>query len=532
LSSEAGTRDPGEEGKMAENESETIIESSFLQTCDIVESKHLMEPFTLVIFGGAGDLSRRKLLPALFHLYQEGELPENFSILAFDRIDLNDEQYRKMIRQALREADEKGFDGDAWDRMSKRIFYLCAYFEEDHNYLRMQERMGGVCAASSKGAREIIYYMAVPPEAVPMIVDKLKGHNLCRGIMNSKIIVEKPFGHDRSSAHDLNNILRNAFDEEQIYRIDHYLAKDPVENILFFRFSNTIFEETWNSRYVDNVQVTVAEEIVIEHRGLFYEKAGAVRDIVQNHMPQVLALMGMEPPVAFTANFIRDEKLKMFQSIRPMNDGYIDKFMVRGQYGPGTAGEEKLTGYREEANVSPGSTTPTFFAGKFYIDNLRWAGVPFYLRTGKRMPKRITEICIQFKRLPLRLFGRTCDVLEPNILFLTIQPDEKISLRFGVKYPYSSNQIYSALMVFSYNETFKGPSHLSYERLILDVIRGDLTLFVREDTIEQMWEIIDPINRRWESVAPENFPNYAAGTWGPPGAESLMRREGRSWITV
>jgi glucose-6-phosphate 1-dehydrogenase len=256
-----------------------------------------------------------------------------------------------------------------------------------------------------------------------------------------------------------------------------------------------------------------------------------VRDIVQNHLLQVLALMAMEAPVGFTPDFIRDEKIKIISSIRPVDADYIDRFMVHGQYGPGQVQGEEAPGYRQEPNVSSSSNTATFFAGKFYVDNLRWAGVPFYLRSGKRLPKRITEICIQFKRLPLRLFGRTCDVLEPNVLFLTVEPDERIALRFLVKFPYSANQIYPVRMDFSYKEAFNTPPHLPYERLLVDVMKGDLTLFVREDTIEQMWSVVDPINERWKSKPPATFPNYAAGTWGPAEAEQLVAREGRTWLT-
>lgn len=509
---------------------EITVDSRYLQTCDISYSEVKPKPFTLVIFGGAGDLSQRKLIPSLFHLFVQKELPETFSILAFDRIDLDDQGYRVTMEKAVRAGGESPFDKDGWEEFGKRLFYMRGSFENDAYFVSLKEKVDRIGLPTS-GPKHLICYMAVPPQVVPLAVQKMKNYDLCSGPYNMKIVIEKPFGEDRKSAGELNRILIDAFEENEIYRIDHYLAKEPVDNIIFFRFSNTIFEEVWNRRYVDNVQITVAEELGIEHRGAFYEKAGVVRDIVQNHLLQLLSLMAMEAPIGFTPDFIRDEKVKIIRSIRPMDSSYIDRFMVRGQYGPGAVQGEKVAGYRQESDVSPDSNTPTFFAAKFYVDNLRWAGVPFYLRTGKRLPNRVTEICIQFKRLPLRLFGRTCDVLDQNVLFLTVQPDERIALRFLVKYPYSANQLYPVRMDFSYREAFKTPPHLPYERLLLDVVKGDLTLFVREDTIEQMWSVVDPINARWESDPPSGFPNYAAGSWGPAEAEELLKRDGRAWLT-
>ncbi|HAM52132.1 MAG TPA: glucose-6-phosphate dehydrogenase [Nitrospiraceae bacterium] len=508
-----------------------IIDSRFLQTCDIPLDQLTIQPFTLVIFGGGGDLSRRKLVPAVFHLFSENELSKGFSVLGFGRHEMTDEQYRAMMREAVAEFGEGPFDTDRWTAFSTHLFYESGHFEKEESYKKLVEKMRQISNSFPECGAHIIYYAAVPPHATPLIIEHLKHLDLCKGAFNAKVIVEKPFGNDRASAVQLNKILADAFDESQVYRIDHYLGKDPVQNIIFLRFSNSVFEQLWNCRYIDNVQISVAEDIGIEHRGGFYEETGVVRDIVQNHMMQLIGLVGMEAPIGFKADFIRDEIVKILRSIRPLSEEHIDKYMVRGQYGRGRIHGKDVPGYRQEEGVVPSSNTPTFFAGKFYIDNLRWAGVPFYVRTGKSLSRHITEICIQLKRLPLRLFGRTCDVMEPNVLVLTIQPDETISLRFNVKYPHASNKVYSAKMILNYREAFKASEHPAYERLLVDCIKGDLTLFVRQDAVEAMWEVVDPIIARWENISPGDFPNYAAGTWGPLDAHFLLEKEGRCWIT-
>ncbi|MHB8109701.1 MAG: glucose-6-phosphate dehydrogenase [Syntrophorhabdaceae bacterium] len=509
-----------------------VIFSRFLQVCDIPGEPVHVKPFTVVIFGGAGDLTRRKLLPSLFQLYMKKELPKDFSILVFDRLELGLNEYCDMMQRSIETLRHEIPDDKEWALFLRHIHYFSGLFEDDATYEKLDGELKGALGQGPGKDVQIVYYMAVPPDVAPLIIEKLKQHSLCKSLRNSRIVMEKPFGHDHDSAAELNKILIDAFDERQIYRIDHYLARDPVQNIIFFHFSNTIFEEIWSRNFVDNVQITVAEEIGVGHRGIFYEQAGVVRDIVQNHMMQILGLIAMDPPVGFDANSIRDEKLKVMRSIRPMDESYIDTFTVRGQYGPGVFQGKPVTGYREEANVSRTSDQATFFAAKLYIDNLRWANVPFFIRTGKRMPTQVTEICIELKRLPLRLFGRTCDTLAPNVLRLTIQPDEKISLGFGVKYPFSNNQIYYVNMVFSYADTFKVKLRKPYERLLVDILKGDLTLFVREDEIEAMWTIVDPVINRWESQRLPDFPNYQAGTWGPTAAGKLLEREGRYWNTV
>lgn len=505
------------------------LQSKFLETCDIPVYDFKIEPFTMVIFGGAGDLSKRKLLPTIFHLYMENELPSHFSLLGIGLPEMDDAHYRGLMKEAIQEFSEEPFDEKKWNEFGKHLFYISGAFDNDNVYKNLCKKTDEVSTLTEKGRKDIIYYMAVPPNFTPVIVDKLKLHNLCKGQFNTKIIVEKPFGRDRETAVNLNNRLIKGFDEQQIYRIDHYLGKETVQNIMFFRFSNSIFEPLWNRRYIDHIQVTVAEDLGIEHRGIFYEQAGVVRDIVQNHIMQLIGLVAMEPPVGFEADFIRDEKVKVFHSIRTMDNGFIESFTVRGQYGPGKINKINVPGYREEKNISSDSNTPTFIATKLYIDNWRWAGVPFYIRTGKRLAKRITEIVVQFKQPPLKLFGRTCDVLDPNLLMLSIQPKEKVSLHFGVKYPKSGNEIYPVNMEFSYQDTFGIKKHPPYERLLIDSMKGDLTLFVRQDGVEAMWDVVDPIIAYWENTPAPDFPNYPAGSWGPQKAHQLLEKEGKKW---
>lgn len=516
---------------MRRGEKDNPIKSNYLEECDIPLEKFRIEPFTMVVFGGAGDLSQRKLLPTIYHLFVEGELPKDFSLIGFGLTEMSDRKYRDLIKEGVKKYRGEEFNDKKWKEFQKHLYYLSSPFEKDNNYKKLREKIKKIGIPVSKGNIEIIYYMAVPPKATPIIVERLKNHGMCKEIFNTKIIVEKPFGWDRKSAVELNNILLGAFEENQIFRIDHYLAKETVQNILFFRFSNSIFEPIWNSRNIDNVQITAVESIGVGHRGKYYEQAGVVRDMVQNHILQLVALVAMEVPVGLEADYIRDEKAKIFHSIRKMNEGHIDNFTVRGQYGSGSIDGKKAIGYREEKDIDENSNTPTFIAAKLFIDNWRWAKVPFYIRTGKRLSKKITEICIQFKQPPLRLFGRTCEPLEPNVLILSIQPKERISLKFGVKYPKEYNKIYPVYMDFSYQDEFKMKPHPPYERLLIDSMKGDLTLFIRQDSIKTMWEIVDPITGRWESNPPKDFPNYRAGTWGPEESSLLMQKEGRKWIT-
>jgi glucose-6-phosphate 1-dehydrogenase len=514
------------------NTIEDTVASRYLQNCDIPVVENPLRPFVIVIFGGTGDLSRRKLLPSLFHLYQEGELPNGFAILGAGRASHSDEEYRNLVRKALREFQEPSAAEPKIEEFLSHLFYWSEGPEAVANFGNLRAKIAVVGGPAAPDRKQVIFYFAVPPGATPGIVSRLKEADLAGGGFQTRIIVEKPFGQNLRSARALNEVLREAFTEDQIYRIDHYLGKETVQNLIFLRFSNSIFEHLWNRRYIDNIQITVAEELGIENRGSFYEQAGVVRDIVQNHLLQIIGLIAMEPPIGFSPDFIRDEKVKVFRAIQPVDEKYADLFMVRGQYASGIINGRSVPAYREEKGIDPNSFAPTFFAGKFYIANWRWAGVPFYVRTGKRMTRRATEVVIQFYQPPLRLFGRSCDTLDPNALVITIQPEEKISLRFGVKYPYSANQIYPIDMNFCYRDVFQTPPFPAYERLLIDCLRGDLTLFVRQDQIEAMWEVVDPIIKRWEEMPPPDFPNYPAGTWGPVEASRLLEREGRSWITI
>lgn len=513
-----------------ENHRLDSVESRFLPTCDVGVEDVRPGAFILVVFGSTGDLSRRMLLPTLFSLYQSDKFAEGSCVLAVGRRGLSAEQYRGSVRESLERFGPEGLDESEREGFCKRVDYLQMDLQADESYKRLCERIGEL--SGDRQDVSVVYYLAVPPALVHPIIERLFGRGLCRNARNPKIIIEKPFGNDRASAAVLNEFILKHFDERQVYRIDHYLGKETVQNILFFRFANSIFEPMWNRRYVDHVQITVAESIGIENRGAFYDPAGVVRDIVQNHIMQLLALVAMEPPTGFEADLVRDEKVKVFRAIRPMNDDYIDKFMVRGQYGGGVVGGEQAVAYRDEKDVPADSNTATFFAGKFFIDNWRWAGVPFYVRAGKRLTKRVTEICVQFKQPPLRLLGRTCDIIKPNRLVLSIQPEEAMSLQLNVKKPGVGNEPFAINMDFDYVESFETKTRPAYERLLLDCLKGDLTLFARADGVEAMWEIVDPIIRRWDSMPAEDFPDYEGGSDGPKESAELLKRDGRRWREI
>jgi glucose-6-phosphate 1-dehydrogenase len=485
------------------------------------------EPTVVVIFGASGDLTKRKLLPALFHLEQAGLLPEQFAVVGVARRPLGD-SFAKDMREGITQfggAEE----GDAkLDKFIKKVKYHQMNFDDHEGYAALNKLLSEIDQKQgTKGNR--LFYLAVAPEYFADIMQQLGEHKMAQPEKGTvHCIIEKPFGHDLESARKLNDDVNAVFREEQVFRIDHYLGKETVQNILVFRFGNGIFEPVWNRNYVDHVQITAAEEIGIEGRGPFYESAGALRDVVQNHVMELLSFVAMEPPISFEADALRREKVKVWRAIQPI--GLEDS--VRGQYGPGKVNGKEVKGYRQEDRVDPNSVTETYAALRLEIENWRWAGVPFYVRAGKRLAKRSTEIAIQFKQPPQLLFkelGGKCSELQPNIISMRIQPDEGISLRFGAKVPSPNMEVCPVIMNFSYSEAFGTNSANGYERLLLDAMIGDATLFAHREGVEATWSLLTPLLELWAEHRPTDFPNYPAGTWGPKAADELLARDGRAW---
>jgi glucose-6-phosphate 1-dehydrogenase len=484
------------------------------------------QPCAFVMFGGTGDLAARKIVPALYNLALQRLLPAAFAVVGAARADLTAEQFREALHSDLvKFSRTKPINEDVWRSFAERVFYVSTKDGEGYETLRHTLADLDVRAGTT-GNR--LFYLATPPSAYGPIIDMLNEHRLTENV-NARVVIEKPFGQDLTSALALSEKLQGVFTEDQIFRIDHYLGKETVQNILVLRFANGIFEPIWNRQYVDHVQITVAETLGIEERGAYYEQAGALRDIVQNHLLQLVALVGMEPPVAFDAKAVRDEKLKVLRAVRPIAEADVDTNVVRGQYGPGYIEGVPVRGYRGEDGVSPTSNTETFVAIRAFIDNWRWEGTPFYLRTGKRLPKRTTEIAIQFRAAPHQVFSQdAAEGTEPNTLVLRIQPDEGISLKFGAKVPVQGIRIRSVNMDFVYGASFMVDAPDAYETLIVDALRGDATLFTRQDEVEQQWRFVDPIARTW-ALGQGDLPIYPAGSWGPTEADLLIARDGRSW---
>ena len=487
------------------------------------------EPCVVVIFGATGDLTRRKLLPALYRLARQRLLPAEFAVLGTARPQMSDDEFRRKMREALEEFSEEDIDEAAWDSFATGIFYLAGEFDDQQLYPKLKTRLEEINAARNTQNNHL-FYLATAPDFFGVVAKQLGTADLARPAAQgwTRIIVEKPFGHDLESAKSLNAELAAVFNENQIFRIDHYLGKETVQNLLVFRFANSIFEPIWNHNYIDHVQITNAEAIGVEGRGGYYEKAGAVRDMIQNHVFQIVALIAMEPPTSLEPNSVRDEKVRAMRSVRAIPLDRIDEFAVRGQYGPGIVLGDTVRGYREEPGVDPQSSTETFAAIKLQFANWRWSDVPFYLRSGKRMPKRLTEIAIQFKTVPHQLFTESDTPLQPNVLVIRIQPNEGITLRFGAKLPGQALRIRWVSMDFRYGASFGVKAPEAYERLLLDCMLGDSTLYARRDMVERGWEIVSPILEAWHQPAPD-FPNHAAGSWGPRSAFALIERDGRSW---
>ncbi|MGD0923073.1 MAG: glucose-6-phosphate dehydrogenase [Terriglobia bacterium] len=492
------------------------------------------EPCAMVIFGASGDLTERKLVPALYYLTRERLLPAGFSVVGCGRTPFTHDQFREKMRAAVRNA-LKLPEGDdpLLQSFLEGVFYLTDDFGTPAAYGRLNalldqlDRERGTC-----GNR--LFYLSTPPSFFPITVKQLGVANLAKprelGKNWTRIVIEKPFGRGWESARELNRVVTEVFNEDQVYRIDHYLGKETVQNLLVFRFANGVFEPLWNHRYIDHIQITVAEDLGIENRGSYYEEAGLVRDMIQNHVLQLLSLVAMEPPPTFQAAAVRDEKAKVLRSIRPVPVERVPDFAVRGQYAEGFVKGQRVPAYRSEPKVAADSVTETYGAVKLLIDNWRWAGVPFYLRSGKRLAKRVTEISIQFHRVPHLLFRDTpTDQIEPNLLEIQIQPDEGIALKFNAKLPGATMQIRPVTMDFRYGESFGASPPTAYETLLLDCMLGDGTLFNREDAVELSWELVEPILTRWSQDGAKGLTFYEAGTWGPAEAEAFIQEDGHRW---
>jgi glucose-6-phosphate 1-dehydrogenase len=495
------------------------------------KQERVPDPCIVVIFGASGDLTKRKLLPALFHLEQEGLLPDSFAVVGVARRDIS-----ATFSADMTDGIMKGGGVDANDvklkKFMDRVKYFTTNFDDDAGFEKLKGFLADIDDEfGTRGNR--LFYLAVAPEYFAGITERLAKHGMTKAATNSQwmhVIIEKPFGNDLESARTLNDEINRVLSEDQIFRIDHYLGKETVQNILVFRFANGIFEPIWNRNFIDHVEITAAECIGIEGRGPFYESAGALRDVLQNHVMEVLSFIAMEPPDNFESNAVRTEKLKVWHAIEPI---HVED-TVRGQYGPGRAEGEKVIGYREEDRVNPESNTETFVAMKLQIENWRWAGVPIYLRAGKRMAKRVTEVTVTFRQPPLHMFksSKTTTPVGPNVLKMRIQPDEGISLTFGAKVPGPTTNVMPVEMNFSYADSFGKSTANGYERLLLDAMLGDGTLFAHRDGVEATWALMTPILEAWEQRPPSDFPNYDAGSWGPASADALLKRDRRKWYKL
>jgi glucose-6-phosphate 1-dehydrogenase len=500
-----------------------------------VASNRITDPCNVVFFGASGDLVKRMLMPAMYNLRLGDIMPANYGIVGFSRSDWDNDQFREEMHKSIDEFSRSGPAKDPlWSDFAKRVSYVSGSFDDLAAFKKLKEQI-------DKNDEELgtqnnrLFYLSTPPSVFSLIVGMLEQaglgpHNNPKGW--TRIIIEKPFGTDLDSARALQLEVGKVFDERQVYRIDHYLGKEPVQDIMALRFANVIFEPIWNRRYIDCVQITAAETVGVEGRGGYYDNAGALRDMIQNHVTNLLALVAMEPPVTSTADAIRDEKFKVLCALRAMDPNKIMQDTARGQYDEGSIGGKPVPGYRDEPSVNPQSNTETYAAVKFYIDNWRWADVPFYLRSGKRLARKNSEIAIRFKSIPHKLFGETGDHIGNNTLVMKIQPEEGVSLRFSAKVPGPKMHIRSVSMDFNYGTGFGVVSAPAYERLIGDAMRGDATLFTRWDAVERAWEQCMPILERWQNSYDDSFPNYSAGSQGPPSSDRLLAAENREWRKI
>lgn len=502
------------------------------QVCNIGMERKLTDPCSIVIFGASGDLTARKLIPAFYHLYMDKLMPPAFRVIGFARREKSDESWRQELRTALDQFSRtKPVNEKVWQEFSANLFYCTGDLTDPAAYAKLDQKLGSF--KDTKLRQNLLFYLATQPSQFGGIVEQLHNAKLLHRESSKgwqRLVIEKPFGHDLASAKTLNAELTRFAHEQQVYRIDHYLGKETVQNILMFRFSNSIFERLWNRESVDHVQITVSEKLGVGDRGGYYEEAGALRDMVQNHMLQVMALVSMEPPVSLEAEAIRDEKVKLLKSIRPLTPEDVAKQIVRGQYFAGALNGQARPGYRQETKVKPDSNVETYMALELFIDNWRWSGVPFYLRTGKNLPMSASEVRIQFRPTPNVLFAAACgNNLDPNALTLRLQPNEGISLRFNGKVPGMSLGVRPVRMHFSYDSEFGAYTPEAYERLLLEAIAGDATLFIRRDEVETAWQIVDSIRSGWHNQPLTNREFYAAGTWGPIAADELLAQSGHKW---
>jgi len=490
----------------------------------------------VVIFGASGDLTRRKLMPALYNLAWGHSLPGRVAVVGVARRDKSDESFRAEMKQAVSSfSRRKPIDPAVWSDFERGISYVRGAANEPATYEALRIHLERVDAERGTGKNRL-FYLAVPPSEFGPIVEGLRASRLVASTSEertggawTRVVFEKPFGHDLQSARELNDAVASAFDESQVFRIDHYLGKETVQNLLVFRFANSLFEPVWGREHVDHVQITVAEELGVEGRGKFYEQTGVTRDIVENHLMQLLCLTAMEPPISLSADAVRDEKVKVLRSLRPMEDSEVARHVVRGQYTSGVVNGEDVPGYREEPDVSHDSRVETFVAMRVLVDNWRWSGVPFYVRAGKRLARRVTEIAVVFREVPHTLFRARDGGITPNVLSLRIQPDEGIALRFISKEPGQQTILRDVAMDFRYGATFGSNTPEAYERLLLDAMRGEATLFTRRDEVEEQWAYMDRVLKAWEADDMPPPPTYSAGSWGPDQAEDLLARDGRRW---